>query len=191
MGQTFGTLWFAAPIRKNGWPYLQHRGGPKGFLKVLNSRTLAFADCPQSDRTADGLFDDPIVAPDLPCARLKARFPQQSVVGPLAGEISIHQNSCDEFPIPAQNRIGLRCSGHFLQGLSSQPVSDLRQGGFSSCESNSRPLIWAFRMRFSAARHSFRNRSSWSTVLVTESSSCGQIIWTLSDRIDRVGEGGL
>jgi hypothetical protein len=35
---------------------------------------------------------------------------------------------------------------------------------FSSYESNSRPLIWAFRMRFSAARYSFRNRSSWSTV---------------------------
>src|SRR5215469_3957056 len=27
----------------------------------------------------------------LPCARLISRFPQQSVVGPLAGEISIHQ----------------------------------------------------------------------------------------------------
>ena len=35
---------------------------------------------------------------------------------------------------------------------------------FSSSESNSRPLIWAFRMRFSAARYSFRDRSSWSTV---------------------------
>lgn len=28
----------------NGWPYVQHRGGPKGFLKVLDSKTLAFAD---------------------------------------------------------------------------------------------------------------------------------------------------
>ena len=25
-------------------PYIQHRGGPKGFLKVLDDRTLAFAD---------------------------------------------------------------------------------------------------------------------------------------------------
>ncbi|MFB8343907.1 pyridoxamine 5'-phosphate oxidase family protein [Brucella cytisi] len=29
---------------ETGWPYVQHRGGPRGFLKVLNDRTLAFAD---------------------------------------------------------------------------------------------------------------------------------------------------
>lgn len=28
----------------DGRPYIQHRGGPKGFLKVLDSSTLAFAD---------------------------------------------------------------------------------------------------------------------------------------------------
>jgi predicted pyridoxine 5'-phosphate oxidase superfamily flavin-nucleotide-binding protein len=28
----------------NGQPYIQHRGGPKGFLKVIDDRTLAFAD---------------------------------------------------------------------------------------------------------------------------------------------------
>ena len=28
----------------DGQPYIQHRGGPKGFLKVLDQRTLAFAD---------------------------------------------------------------------------------------------------------------------------------------------------
>ncbi len=28
----------------NGQPYIQHRGGPKGFLKVLDDHTLAFAD---------------------------------------------------------------------------------------------------------------------------------------------------
>lgn len=27
-----------------GWPYIQHRGGPKGFLKVIDDHTLAFAD---------------------------------------------------------------------------------------------------------------------------------------------------
>jgi len=27
-----------------GWPYVQHRGGPKGFLKVIDNRTLSFAD---------------------------------------------------------------------------------------------------------------------------------------------------
>ena len=28
----------------DGWPYIQHRGGLRGFLKVLDKRTLAFAD---------------------------------------------------------------------------------------------------------------------------------------------------
>jgi predicted pyridoxine 5'-phosphate oxidase superfamily flavin-nucleotide-binding protein len=33
-----------ATVSESGWPYLQHRGGPRGFLKVLDARTLAFAD---------------------------------------------------------------------------------------------------------------------------------------------------
>ena len=33
-----------ATTSSTGWPYVQHRGGPKGFLKVIDDRTLAFAD---------------------------------------------------------------------------------------------------------------------------------------------------
>lgn len=35
---------YMATVLQNGWPYLQHRGGPPGFLKQLDERTLAFAD---------------------------------------------------------------------------------------------------------------------------------------------------
>ncbi|HEY1395831.1 2Fe-2S iron-sulfur cluster-binding protein [Roseateles sp.] len=35
---------FQATVSETGWPYVQHRGGPKGFLKVLDARTLGFAD---------------------------------------------------------------------------------------------------------------------------------------------------
>jgi uncharacterized protein len=35
---------FIATASRDGWPYMQHRGGPAGFLKVLDDRTLAFAD---------------------------------------------------------------------------------------------------------------------------------------------------
>lgn len=35
---------YLATAGRNGQPYIQHRGGPKGFLKVLDERTLAFAD---------------------------------------------------------------------------------------------------------------------------------------------------
>lgn len=35
---------YQATISENGWPYVQHRGGPQGFLKVLDARTIGFAD---------------------------------------------------------------------------------------------------------------------------------------------------
>lgn len=33
-----------ATMGSTGWPYVQHRGGPKGFLKVIDDHTLAFGD---------------------------------------------------------------------------------------------------------------------------------------------------
>lgn len=35
---------FLASINEHGWPYIQHRGGPPGFLKVLGDRQLGFSD---------------------------------------------------------------------------------------------------------------------------------------------------
>ena len=35
---------YLATASAEGQPYIQHRGGPNGFLKVLDERTLAFAD---------------------------------------------------------------------------------------------------------------------------------------------------
>lgn len=35
---------YLATANAGGQPYIQHRGGPKGFLRVLDDRTLAFAD---------------------------------------------------------------------------------------------------------------------------------------------------
>jgi len=35
---------YMATISESGWPYVQHRGGPPGFLKVLDERTVGFAD---------------------------------------------------------------------------------------------------------------------------------------------------
>ncbi|MFW7269670.1 pyridoxamine 5'-phosphate oxidase family protein [Gluconacetobacter sp. Hr-1-5] len=35
---------YMASVSETGWPYVQHRGGPAGFLKVIDDRTLAFAD---------------------------------------------------------------------------------------------------------------------------------------------------
>jgi uncharacterized protein len=35
---------YMATTGSTGWPYVQHRGGPKGFLKVIDDHTLAFGD---------------------------------------------------------------------------------------------------------------------------------------------------
>jgi uncharacterized protein len=35
---------YIASVSQSGWPYVQHRGGPAGFLKMIDDQTLAFAD---------------------------------------------------------------------------------------------------------------------------------------------------
>jgi predicted pyridoxine 5'-phosphate oxidase superfamily flavin-nucleotide-binding protein len=42
LGQA-NSLYFAT-ASADGQPYIQHRGGPKGFIKILDRKTLAFAD---------------------------------------------------------------------------------------------------------------------------------------------------
>tara|TARA_Y100001001_G_scaffold31677_1_gene26327 strand:+ start:275 stop:844 length:570 start_codon:yes stop_codon:yes gene_type:complete len=35
---------YIASVSETGWPYIQHRGGPAGFLKVIDQSTIGFAD---------------------------------------------------------------------------------------------------------------------------------------------------
>ncbi|RKH61371.1 pyridoxamine 5'-phosphate oxidase family protein [Corallococcus aberystwythensis] len=35
---------YMSSIGANGWPYIQHRGGPQGFVRVLDPHTIGFAD---------------------------------------------------------------------------------------------------------------------------------------------------
>ena len=35
---------FLATVNAEGQPYIQHRGGPAGFLRVLDDKTIGFAD---------------------------------------------------------------------------------------------------------------------------------------------------
>jgi len=35
---------YMASVNETGWPYIQHRGGPAGFMRVLDERTIGFAD---------------------------------------------------------------------------------------------------------------------------------------------------
>jgi predicted pyridoxine 5'-phosphate oxidase superfamily flavin-nucleotide-binding protein len=35
---------YMATVSENGWPYVQHRGGPPGFIRILDEKTLAIPD---------------------------------------------------------------------------------------------------------------------------------------------------
>lgn len=35
---------YMATITEDGWPYMQHRGGPRGFVKITGANQLGFAD---------------------------------------------------------------------------------------------------------------------------------------------------
>ncbi|MFM5885386.1 MAG: pyridoxamine 5'-phosphate oxidase family protein [Novosphingobium sp.] len=35
---------YMASVSESGWPYVQHRGGPPGFLRLIDETTLAFPD---------------------------------------------------------------------------------------------------------------------------------------------------
>lgn len=37
---------YMATVSETGWPYVQHRGGAPGFLRVVDAKTLAFTDLP-------------------------------------------------------------------------------------------------------------------------------------------------
>lgn len=55
---------YMASVGETGWPYLQHRGGPIGFLRVLSPSSLAFADYEGNHQmiTAGNLAADPRVS---------------------------------------------------------------------------------------------------------------------------------
>ena len=35
---------YMATVSETGWPYIQHRGGPAGFVRILDHKTIGFAD---------------------------------------------------------------------------------------------------------------------------------------------------
>lgn len=50
-----------ATAARSGWPYVQHRGGPKGFVRTLDRHTVAFADYPGNKQyiTLGNLAENP------------------------------------------------------------------------------------------------------------------------------------
>ncbi len=81
---------YLASLTEAGAPYLQHRGGPVGFLRVLDERTLGFADYGGNRQllTAGHLRRDPRVAlflMDYP-ARRRLKIDGEAEVVPLQAD---------------------------------------------------------------------------------------------------------
>jgi predicted pyridoxine 5'-phosphate oxidase superfamily flavin-nucleotide-binding protein len=97
---------FIATATADGQPYIQHRGGPKGFLKVLGPSTLGFADFSGNRQyiTVGRLAENPAVCLFLidyeHRARVKlwgrassARFSSRSTHGMSTAVSTFHRSS--------------------------------------------------------------------------------------------------
>jgi predicted pyridoxine 5'-phosphate oxidase superfamily flavin-nucleotide-binding protein len=78
-----------ATVGSSGWPYVQHRGGPKGFLKVIDDHTLAIADFRGNKQfiSTGNLLTDAMILVDYPRqARLKILGRVEVFEGEKAGK---------------------------------------------------------------------------------------------------------
>jgi predicted pyridoxine 5'-phosphate oxidase superfamily flavin-nucleotide-binding protein len=83
-----------------GWPYVQHRGGPKGFLKVIDDRTLALADYRGNKQyiSTGNLLTDNRVAMIMVDYPQQARLKILGRVDVLEGEAATPWTTCLRVP---------------------------------------------------------------------------------------------
>jgi len=119
-----------------GRPYVQHRGGPEGFLKVMDERTIAFADYPGNRQyiSIGNLSENPqafLFLMDYATAtRIKlwgtATFDEGSrdLVARLGAEAPVHAERAIVFHVDAWDK---NCRQHIPQLVPSAEVAALRQ----------------------------------------------------------------
>jgi predicted pyridoxine 5'-phosphate oxidase superfamily flavin-nucleotide-binding protein len=81
---------YMASVTETGWPYVQYRGGPVGFLRVLDERTIGFADLrgnKQYISTANLLHDDRV-------ALFLMDYPNQSRLK-ILGRAEVHEGNSE------------------------------------------------------------------------------------------------
>ncbi len=81
---------YMASVTETGWPYIQYRGGPVGFLRVLDERTIGFADLrgnKQYISTANLLHDDRV-------ALFLMDYPNQSRLK-ILGRAEVHEGDSE------------------------------------------------------------------------------------------------
>ncbi len=83
---------YMASVSETGWPYVQHRGGPKGFVHVIEPTLLGFADLRGNKQYISlGNFDH-----DNRVALFFMDYPNQTRLKVL-GRVEVHEND-DQAP---------------------------------------------------------------------------------------------
>jgi predicted pyridoxine 5'-phosphate oxidase superfamily flavin-nucleotide-binding protein len=78
---------YMASVSETGWPYVQHRGGPKGFVHVIDSTLLGFADLRGNKQYISvGNFEH-----DTRVALFFMDYPNQTRLKVL-GRVEVHEN---------------------------------------------------------------------------------------------------
>jgi uncharacterized protein len=91
--QTFIThrdSFYMASVSETGWPYIQHRGGPKGFVHILNPSLIGFADF-RGNRQYISLGN---LEHDSRVALFFMDYPHQTRLK-ILGRVEVHENDAE------------------------------------------------------------------------------------------------
>jgi predicted pyridoxine 5'-phosphate oxidase superfamily flavin-nucleotide-binding protein len=81
---------YMASVSETGWPYVQHRGGPKGFVRVINPSLIGFADLRGNKQYVSlGNFDH---APRV--ALFFMDYPNQTRLK-ILGRVEVHEHDSE------------------------------------------------------------------------------------------------
>ena len=88
---------YMASVSETGWPYVQHRGGPKGFVRIINPGLIGFADLRGNKQyvSLGNLEHDPRVA------LFFMDYPNQTRLK-ILGRVEVHEHD-DGRPQPSSN----------------------------------------------------------------------------------------
>ncbi|SNS78428.1 hypothetical protein SAMN05421770_102315 [Granulicella rosea] len=94
---------YMASVSETGWPYLQHRGGPKGFVHILGPSTLGFADL-RGNKQYISLGN---LQHDARVALFFMDYPNQTRLK-ILGRVEIHENDSEAAALIASLTTGER-----------------------------------------------------------------------------------
>jgi hypothetical protein len=108
---------YMASISASGWPYIQHRGGPPGFVRILDAQTIAFADFRGNRQhvSVGNLAGDGRVAlffMDYANARRLKLLGHAQVIDGLDDPGLVEALAVPDYPARAERAIAIRVAGY-------------------------------------------------------------------------------